>query len=275
MNAAADNSRTDDAALSWLGLEGLTCVVTGAASGIGAQTARQFAMAGAAVAVVDRDVRGARAVAAEIEASGGRAIAQMCDVSRPASIEEAGAEVINRLGPCAVLVNNAAVTGAGDLLDLDVGAWNDVLAVNLTGTLHCARVFGRQMIRRGGGSMIHVGSISGVQPQPGGGAYSVSKAGLSMLSRQLATELGEHRIRSNAVCPAMVVTPLSENLYTDPQVRKRREQLIPCGRIGTAEDIANTILFLASDRSGYLNGQIIVLDGGLSQAYHQFIPRSE
>lgn len=265
--------KSDTTGPDWLGLKGRVCAVTGAASGIGAETARQLAAAGAAVAVLDRDEKGASAVAAEIAATGATAIGLFADVTRADTIEAAARRVEQSLGRCRVLVNNAAAIYADAILDVKLDKWNELMAVNLTGSLLCAQVFARQMIGQGGGSMIHVGSLSGNYPQPYSGAYSVSKAAVSMLSRLLTVELGENRIRSNVVSPAMVQTPMSEVIYKDPEVRRRREQLAPAGRISQPVDLADAIVFLASDRSSYINGQEILVDGGLSQAWLSLIPR--
>lgn len=195
------------------------------------------------------------------------------DVARVETIEIAAAEVAGRLGPCQVLVNNAAAIYADALMNVNLEKWDQLMAVNLTGSLICSQVFGKQMIGRGSGSMIHVASLSGVYPQPFSGAYSVSKAALMMLSRLLTVELAEHRIRSNVVSPAMVHTPMTEVIYKDPEVRRRRDQIVPAGRISVPRDLANTIVFLASDRSGYINGQEFLVDGGLSQTWLSMIPR--
>ena len=161
--------------LDWLGLAGRVCVVTGGGSGIGAGTARELAACGAVVAVLDRDGKGAAAVAAEINASGGRAISLTADVTRVEEITAAAEQVQKELGACQVLVNNAALVGyVGPLMDSDMALWDRMLNVNLTGALICTRVFGKQMINAGaGGSVINVASICGYTPLMGAGAYSV------------------------------------------------------------------------------------------------------
>jgi len=263
-----------DSTAEWLALRGKVCVVTGAASGIGAEAARRLAAAGAFVAVLDRDGDGAVRVAAEIGSVGGRAVGLAADVTQQEAILAAAEQVQASLGPCNVLVNNAAAIYPNALMDMERSRWDQLMAVNVSGSLLCAQVFGRQMIATGaGGSMIHVGSISGSIPQPYGGAYSVSKAALKMLSRLLTVELAEHRIRSNVVSPAMVVTPMSEGIYQNAEVRRLREQLVPAGRISGPADLADAILFLASERSSYINGQELLLDGGLSQTWLSLIPR--
>jgi len=150
----------------WLGLKGRVAVVTGAAGGIGAEIARALAAAGCPVALLDRDETGADTVAAEITRTGAIAIGIRCDITEVESVAGAAAIVVSRLGPCQILVNNAAALYADALMQIKLEKWNQLLAVNLSGALLCAQAFGRQMIAAGGGSMIHLGSISGSLPQP-------------------------------------------------------------------------------------------------------------
>jgi NAD(P)-dependent dehydrogenase (short-subunit alcohol dehydrogenase family) len=270
---SGDASTTGGPGADWLGLGGRVCAVTGAAGGIGQDIARELARAGASVALLDRDRAACAAVAADIERSGGRALALECDVADAASVNAAAAACRDAIGTCRVLVNNAAALYADPLLDIELDKWNRLLSINLTGYLLCAQAFGRQMVAAGGGSMVHVSSISGTFPQPYSGAYSVSKAGINMLSKLLAVELGEHGVRSNVVAPAIVRTPLSEAFYRDPEILRRRTEIVPTRRIGAPRDIADTVLFLASERSIYISGQDITVDGGVSQALLSLIPR--
>jgi NAD(P)-dependent dehydrogenase (short-subunit alcohol dehydrogenase family) len=258
---------------SWLQLEDKVCVVTGAAGGIGAEIAREFAAVGAKVALLDRDEKGAIEVAAAIAEGGAQAIAVGCDITDKASVDRAAEAVERALGRCDVLVNNAAAIYADALMNIDLAKWNQLMAVNLGGFLLCSQAFGRQMIAGGGGSMVHVASISGRVPQPYSGPYSVSKAGVKMLSQLLAVELGEHGIRSNVVSPAMVRTPMSEVIYQNLEVLKKREQIVPARRISGPRDIAEVVVYLASPRSGYVSGQDVLVDGGLSTAWLTLIPR--
>ncbi len=260
---------------SWLGLAGRVCVVTGAGSGIGAETARQLAVAGARVAVIDRNGDAAALVAAEINRAGGRAIAIEADVSQSQAIVAAAEQVQKDLGACEVLINNAALVGyAGPLLTVDTVQWNQGLAVNLTGALVCAQVFTAQMIAAGnGGTIVNVASICGHLPLPHGGAYSVSKSGLMMLTRMLALELAEHRIRCNSVSPGYVRTPATAAAYSEAVIAEGRRRMIPSGRIGEPEDLANVIMFAASDRAAYLNGEDILVDGGVHHALLAIIPK--
>jgi NAD(P)-dependent dehydrogenase (short-subunit alcohol dehydrogenase family) len=257
----------------WLGLNGRSCVVTGAAGDIGAEIARQLLEAGARVALLDRDEQRLAKVLAGLPGSAGRAMAIGCDVTSTASVQAAADQVQAAWGSTALLVNNAAALYADALMDIALDKWNQLLAVNLSGYLLCAQAFGRQMVAAGGGAMVHIASISGSVPQPYSGAYSVSKAGVKMLSQLLAVELGEHGVRSNVVSPAMIRTQMSEAIYQDPAVRQRREQIVPARRISTPADIAGAVLFLASERAGYISGQEILVDGGLTQAWLSLIPR--
>ncbi|MDB5861209.1 MAG: 2-deoxy-D-gluconate 3-dehydrogenase [Ramlibacter sp.] len=257
----------------WLGLKGRTCVVTGAAGDIGAEIARQLVEAGARVALLDRDEQRLAKVLADLQAGAGQAMALACDVTSTASVQAAADKVQAAWGGTALLVNNAAALYADALMDIALDKWNQLLAVNLSGYLLCAQAFGRQMIAGGGGAMVHIASISGSIPQPYSGAYSVSKAGVKMLSQLLSVELGEHGVRSNVVSPAMIRTQMSEQIYQDPAVRERREQIVPARRISTPADIAGAVLFLASERASYISGQEILVDGGLTQAWLSLIPR--
>ena len=264
-----------DKAGNWLQLEGLICVVTGAGSGIGAQSARQLAMAGARVALLDRDGKAARQVATAIRLQGGDAMGLETDVSNADAVERAAAQIASEWGACQVLVNNAAMRHGEALLSLSLAHWNQLLAVNLTGALLCTQIFARQMVAAGrGGSLVHIGSITGHHPSPRSGAYSVSKAGLSMLSRAMSVELGVHGIRSNVVSPGLVSTPATDAAYRNSVVLQAREAMIPAGRISQPGDIADAILYLASARSAYVTGQDLVVDGGLSQSLMGLVPRA-
>jgi NAD(P)-dependent dehydrogenase (short-subunit alcohol dehydrogenase family) len=260
---------------SWLGLEEKVCAVTGAAGGIGAQIALALACEGAHVALLDRDSAACSAIAERIVSEGGNAIVIGCDVADKTSVVEAARESERALGRCNVLVNNAAITLRGPLLELDVDHWNRVLAVNLTGALLCAQAFGQQMRALGSGSMIHVASIAASAPIPLGGAYSASKAALAMLAQQLAVELADDGVRSNAVSPGLVRTPLSARYYEDPAMLRARTTMVPSRRIADPHDIADAVLFLASERSGYVNGQELLVDGALGRNVMALVPRPQ
>jgi glucose 1-dehydrogenase len=257
----------------WLGLSGGVAVVTGAGSGIGAAIARGLAEAGAQVALIDRDLAAVERVETLLNASGLKALAIQCDVTDEANVAQAADQVAAKLGPCAVLVNNAGILRAGALETLSIADWNQVLAVNLTAYLICSRAFGRDMLAAGRGSLIHIASISALHPQTRSGAYSASKAGILLLSKQLAAEWGPRGVRSNAICPGMIRTPLSAKFYEEPGFEAKRAAVTASRRIGEPVDIANPVVFLASDRSDYINGTEIIVDGGLDCMLMDMVPR--
>jgi len=257
----------------WLGLGDRVCVVTGAASGIGRETAIQLAAVGARVVAIDRNANGCARTAEEVRKAGIPALALECDVTEADSVSAAADRALAEFGRCDVLVNNAGILQPGRLEALSLSYWNGLLQINLTGYLLCSQAFGRDMLARGSGVLVHIASIAAWQPQAMSGAYSASKAAVAMLSRQLAFEWGPRRIRSNSISPGLVRTPLSESFYQAPGVKERREAIVPLRAIGGPLDIANVVVFLASSRAGYVTGQDIVVDGGLSQTLMSHVPR--
>lgn len=257
----------------WLDLAGTVCAVTGGGGGIGRAVAVTLAAAGGRVAVLDRSEGLAEETAAEIRAAGGTALALACDVSDTASLRAAAARVTDGLGPCGVLVNTAALLRPGPLKDLPLDEWNALLSVNLTGCFLAAQVFGDGMLAAGRGSIVHIASIAADHPQGFSGAYSVSKAGVVMLSRQLALEWGPQGVRSNVVAPGMILTPMSRSFYEAPGVMAARSAVVPTRRIGQPQDIADAVAFLASPRSAYVNGEEITVDGGFTRGLMNLIPR--
>ncbi len=257
----------------WLGLGGKRAVITGAAGGMGRAIALSFAAAGVDVALLDRDAEGCAALARQIEAQGGRAVAAHCDIADPASVAAAMKAATDALGDSDILVNNAGVLRPGALAELPLAEWNALLAVNLTGYLLCAQALRPSLLARGGGAIVHIASIAATNPQPRSGAYSPSKAAVAMLSRQLALEWGADGIRSNIVSPGMIRTPMSESFYQAPGIKERREAMVPTRRIGTAQDIADAVLFLSSPRASYVSGAEILVDGGLDQVMMNLTPR--
>jgi NAD(P)-dependent dehydrogenase (short-subunit alcohol dehydrogenase family) len=257
----------------WLGLAGRVAVVTGGGGGIGRATAVSFAKAGARIAIIDRDEKGLAATRSELQALGAKSVVTPSDTTDEASVAAAAEAVEKSLGPCSILVNTAAILRPGGLETLSLAEWNATMSVNLTGYFLCAQIFGRQMRKLGRGSLVHISSVAGSNAQGFSGAYSVSKAGVIMLSRQLASEWGPSGIRSNVVSPGLVITPMSQSFYDTPGVTERRTAVVPMRRVGMPQDMADVILFLASDRSSYVNGDEIVVDGGFTRTIMNLVPR--
>lgn len=253
----------------WLGLQGKRIAVTGAGSGIGRSVALHAGAAGAQVVLLGRDIKKLAAVKHDIESAGGVAIEIAMDVSDQSSVEAAATEA----GTVDVLANCAGKSSPGSLADISLVAWNELLAVNLNGYLLCAQAFGRGMLAQGSGSIVHISSISARNPQGHSGSYSVGKAGILMLSKQIALEWGPQGVRSNSVSPGMVRTPMTEAYYLVGDVAQRRDKAVPLGRVATPDDIAHATLFLASDRAAYVNGTDITVDGGFELTLMSTIPR--
>ena len=264
---------SDPVESDWLGLRGKVCVVTGAASGIGRATAEALAAHGARVAIVDRDVQGARETADRLQSRGAVAMAIACDIAEPDDVRRAASDVRRELGPVDGLVNNAGLLRAAALADVELADWEAVLGINLTGYLLCSQAFGRDMLERGRGSIVHVASVSALHPQTRSGAYSASKAGVLLLSRQLAAEWGPLGVRSNAICPGMIRTPLSAKFYEVPGFEARRAAVTASRRVGEPADIADPAAFLLSARADYVNGAELVVDGGLGCMLMDMVPR--
>ena len=263
-----NNERND-----WLGLASSVCVVTGAAGGIGAVLARELTEQGACVALLDLDTDKCRALAATLAENGARVSALACDISDPQSVREAARQVSSLYGRCDVLVNNASVLRPASLEDITLEQWNQVLSVNLAGYLLCAQAFGAQMLAQRAGSIINIASIAAHSPQPWSGAYSTAKAGVAMLSRQFAVEWGDRGVRSNAICPGLIKTPLSAAFYADARIAQQRSEMTASRRIGEPQDIANAALYLASQRSSYVNGAELLVDGGFETMAMALLPR--
>jgi NAD(P)-dependent dehydrogenase (short-subunit alcohol dehydrogenase family) len=254
-------------------------VVTGAGRGIGRAIAQAAAAAGYRVGVLDRDAAAAVAVAKEINDrhNGTRpetdAVPLVVDVA-----DEAGVEVaLDAFGAVPdLLVNNAGIVRFGPLLDLGLADWQGVLDVNLTGTFVCARAAARRMVDGGrGGVIVNITSMNGVAPGPNAGAYGATKAAVALLTQQMALEWAAHGIRVNAVAPGLIDAGMSEPIYADPDFRERRGSKVPLGRLGTPEDVARVVLFLASPEAAYVTAQNVVVDGGVTCNIIGCLPRPE
>jgi NAD(P)-dependent dehydrogenase (short-subunit alcohol dehydrogenase family) len=246
-----------------LDFSGKTVVVTGAGAGLGRGVAARFAEAGAAVVVSYRESEaGARAVVEAIQAKRGRAIAVQADVARQAEVERLIAKSVKAFGGLDVLINNAGIYPVSPILEMTEEEWDRVVDANLR-TVHLAtQAAARQMIRQGrGGAIVNIASISALQPGAGHTHYNSAKAGVVMHTRTAALELGQHAIRVNAVSPGVI---WSERIETDwPEGVARYLKVVPLGRLGMPDDVADACLFLASEGARWITGSNLVVDGGV------------
>jgi 3-oxoacyl-[acyl-carrier protein] reductase len=240
-------------------LTGKVALVTGASRGIGKAIGTRLAGAGAKVAVADvLDIAEIQNAAEDI---GGGAVAVEADVTDPARVEAAVSEVEEQLGPIDVLVNNAGITRDGLLLRMSDADWTMVLDVNLKGAFNATKAVARRMMKRRTGRIINIASVVGITGNRGQANYSASKAGLIGFTKSIAKELASRNVLVNAVAPGFIDTAMTQALSED--VRGALLQQVPLGRLGSAEDVANVVLFLSSDLAGYVTGQVVVVDGGM------------
>ena len=247
-------------------------LVTGGSSGIGAASARALAAAGAAVVVhYNAQAEPAQALAAEIKAAGGRAIALGGDVSKEADVERLFEQTLETFGYLDILLANSGIQQDAPAVDMTLEQWNAVIGVNLTGQFLCARsalrIFKRQGIREGvsraAGKIIHMSSVHQVIPWAGHVNYATSKGGLDMLMRSLAQEVSHHKIRINGIAPGAIRTAINRDV-TEGEAEQALLKLIPYGRVGEAEEVASAVVWLASDMSDYVVGSTLFIDGGMS-----------
>ncbi len=235
-------------------------IVTGASRGIGRAAARRLAAAGAAVVAAARGDH-ADAVAEEIRDAGGRSVAVSADVTDPGRIDAMVRTALDEYGRVDVLVNNAGIVRDQLALRMSAADWDAVVATNLTAAFNCARAVLRPMIRQRGGRIINVGSVVGRMGNPGQANYAASKAGLEGFSRALAREVASRGITVNVVAPGMIDTDMTAKLSEPAQAAMLAQ--IPMGRLGTTEDVAGAIGFLASDEAAYVTGHVLAVNGGM------------
>ncbi len=252
-----------DTARDLFDLTGRNALVTGASRGIGLAIARALGQRGASVTITGRKEETLRAVAERLRAEGVDARPIVCHQGDLAAIVSLFEQLDrDRHTPDVVVVNAATNPVYGPLLDLDLPAWQKIVDVNLTGSLATAQQAARRMAAAGRGSIIFVSSVAGLDPLPGLGAYSISKAGLLGLARVLARELGPRGVRVNAIAPGLIETRFSAALFADRQAYDTFITRTPLGRHGQPDDIVGAAVFLASDASAYVTGQVLVVDGG-------------
>lgn len=242
-------------------LKGKKVIITGAGSGIGKAIARKFAEAGALIAVCDISEETAQMTAKEIEIIGAKAIPYKIDAGNFSEVNEIIEKIVQDFGTIEILVNNAGITKDTLLIRMKEEDFDKVIRVNLKGTFNFTRACARYMLKERWGRIINIASVIGEMGNIGQANYAAAKAGIIGLTKSVAKELASRNITVNAVAPGFIKTPMTENLPEN--VIQEYLKLIPLGREGTTDDIANLCLFIASDEASYITGQVIRIDGGM------------
>ncbi len=254
-------------------LEGRKALVTGASSGIGEATAERLGREGASVCVnyYSEGERGdAERVVAAVEKAGAVAIAVQADVGDEDGVRRMVARVAGELGGLDLLVNNAGIEKQVPLLEMSLDDWSAVLRTNLTGAFLCLREAGKVMAEGGGGVVVNISSVHEFIPWPGFAHYCASKGGLKLLMETAARELAAKKIRVVNIAPGAIVTPINKFVLDDPEAEHAVEEEIPLGRMGSAEEIAAAVAWVASEQASYVTGTTLVVDGGMS-LYPKFV----
>ena len=248
--------------VSGVNLEGKVALVTGASRGIGAAIANRLAMAGAKVAInYNTSAEAAAAVMRSIDEAGGTAMLVDADVSRQSDAENAVKSVVDNWGAIDILVNNAGINRDRLLLRMTPEDFDAVLDVNLRGAFLCTRYVMPHLIKKRHGRVINMSSVVGLSGNPGQANYAAAKAGLVGFTKAVAREVASRNVTVNALAPGYITTGMVEDLSDEK--RKQILDRIPMGRFGSAEEVAETVVFLSSDGAGYITGQVITIDGGL------------
>ena len=238
-------------------------IVTGAASGMGAATARRFGKEGAKVVIADMLEEEGRAVADGISADGGKALFMALNVTDEAGWTSVVDQTVRAFGRLDILVNNAGISGSATNDLLDSGLWERVMAVNSTGVFLGTAAAVRQMRQNGGGSIVNLSSISGVVGQSMVHmSYNAAKGAVRIMTKSTAVQFGKDRIRCNSVHPGVMPPMRTSGATADPDVRAKMLRAVPLGRAGEVDEVANAVLFLASDEASYITGAELYVDGG-------------
>lgn len=256
-------------------LKNQVAIITGSSSGIGAGIAKSMAESGAEVFInypFEEALEQANAVLKEITDKGGKGITYQCDVSKEDEVIKMFQDVVKQFGTVDILVNNAGIQKDAKFTEMTLDEWNAVIGINLTGQFLCAREAIKEFLRRGidssrsvaCGKIIHISSVHETIPWSGHANYASSKGAIRMLMQTLAQEYGADKIRVNSICPGAIQTPINKNAWQTPEELNSLLTLVPYNRIGQPEDIGNLAVFLASDKSDYITGASIFIDGGMT-----------
>ena len=243
-------------------LSGQTALVTGASRGIGKAIALALGKAGAKVACIARNEEKLRETADAISSGGGTAVVYACDVTDSAAVEKVVDAVVEDWGQLDIVVNNAGITRDTLIPRMSDEEWDDVISTNLRSVFLFTRAATQAMMRKRTGRIINISSVSGIMGNPGQANYSASKAGIIGLTQTVAREIAGRKVTVNAICPGFIATEMTDAL--GPAVQDEVKKRVPAKRLGEAEEIADAVLYLASDSAAYLTGQVLTIDGGLT-----------
>lgn len=243
------------------GLNGKCAIVTGGGRGIGRAISLNLAEHGADVAVVDLLVAEANETSKQVEAMGRKSVGIMCDIADPEDVERMFKTAVEALGGVHILVNNAGITRDGLLMRMSDEDWNSVIKVNLTGAFNCCRAASKHFMKQRFGRIVNISSVVGIMGNAGQANYCASKAGIIGLTKSVAKELASRGITANAVAPGFIDTEMTRAM--PEKARSVLMSMVPLGRAGAGDDIANLVAFLASDDADYITGQVINVDGGM------------
>ncbi len=242
-------------------LKGKVALITGGARGIGREMALLFAREGADISICDINDESIQATVKEIESLGVRALGLKVDIANSAQVEEMAGKVLDKFSKIDILINNAGITRDNLLLRMKEEDWDAVLDVNLKGTFNCTKAVSKAMIKERRGKIVNIASIIGIMGNAGQANYAASKGGIISFTKSVAKELASRNINVNAIAPGFIKTDMTAKL--SEELQDTMLKMIPLGRLGDPMDVAKLALFLASDNSGYITGEVIKVDGGM------------